>query len=258
MSTEPPPKCTSNIKVALLKAFAIVPQGERAAAMRLAAEVLAENSQQPRPITEEDCYDILASPVPRPFSIGTTLPQSLRVIIDETAGLFTEQPRRSLTESKLVETAEEREDREKHLILPGGLKVLRFAAEPYSAFYPHLWMGHNIESWLRVWEKFLAGHQIPDIHTLKLRRLESGIKAWFQLIEGSRELTGPQVAIFYSLIDPLIEVMLLIKCQGRPAVTTLTFAAAVECRRHANKPLDYFADISTARVATEAPKCFRF
>ena len=183
------------------------------------------------------------------------------MIIEETAGLFIEQARRTPNEnqaSRLVETTEEREDREKHLVLPGGLKVLRVASEPYSVFYPHLWIGQTVESWMRIWSVFLNGHQIPDIHNLKLRRYLSGVTAWFQLTEGAQNLTAAQVTIFFTLIDPLIEVMLLIKCTGRPAVTTLTFAAAVEFRRHSNKQLDYFADITTARAATDPPKNFRF
>ena len=58
--------------------------------------------------------------------------------------------------------------------------------------------------------------------------------------------------IFYTFVDLMAELYLLTKSAGnRPSIATLNFSAAVECRRHGARPLDYFADLASAHVPTE-------
>lgn len=250
-------KCPSTIKLALLKAVLDAPADKRADTIRLAAEVLAEATSQQPPVTDEDCLDVLGSAVPRPFPIGGVLPQAVRSVIDESLSLFREC-HRTIATPTATETPEEREDREKSIILPSGIKVQKTATEPYTIFYPHLWLGVDVEVWFRNFATFTANHTIPDIHSMKLRRCEQGIRAWFTLIanvKNAQEFAPAHITIFYSFIDIIVELLLLIKHSGhRPSAPTLTFAASVELRRHSNRALDYFIDYSTARNAVEPPK----
>ena len=246
---QPPLICTSTIKLALLKEFASAPQEKRDEAICLAAAVMAENSSQPLPNTLDECFNTLARPVPRPFTIGTILPIEVRSVIKETLTIFVKH---ATPMPQLLQTAE-LEERERTVTLPGGIRVPKTAPEPYCIFYPHLWQRTQVEQWFRHWAGLLAGTTVADIHLFKMRRLEQGVRAWFESL--TSDLTQQQVAIFFTMVDLLAELFLLIKgANNRPSIATLNFSAAVEGRRHGARPLDYFADLASARVATELPK----
>lgn len=252
MSVEPPP-FTSTIKMAILKELNVVPEEHRQAALRLAGEVMAENTNQTIPRDEESSFAVLAKPIPRPFSLGSILPAEVTRVLREVSTLFSPSRERLVPSADL--TPEEREDREKNILLPGGRKAPKVVPPPYSLFYPHMWMGKNFDEWARLWQQLIAGHAIADIHLLKYRRCESAVGAWFSAFAKASSLTPEATTIWFALVDVLAEVYLLTKHSGpRPSVATLNFAALVEGRIHASKALDYYSDLNQARVASEPPK----
>lgn len=121
--------CTSTIKLALLKEFAGAPQEKRDEAIQLAASVMAENSAQPLPNTLDDCFNTLARPVPRPFTIGSVLPNEVRSVIKETLTIFI--PHQQHAQVVVQSTVEEREERERNITLAGGVRVPKTAPEPH-------------------------------------------------------------------------------------------------------------------------------
>lgn len=246
------PVCTSTIKLAILKEFTTVPPDRRPEAIKLAAQVMAENSNQPLPPDDEQSFlDVIARPIPRPFTLGSKLPIEVRNILREASLLFAPHAATAAVE---VATAEERDDRERNTTLPGNIKVPRTVPPPWNVFYPHMWMGRTFEEWARNWTVLITGHPVPDVHVLKLRRCEAALSSWFAIF-ANQPLQEHSVIIFLSLADVLAEVFLLLKYSGpRPSVATLTFAAAIENRRQTGKVLDYFTDINSARAAIEIPK----
>ena len=252
--------CTSTIKLAILKEFGDLAEDQKSAAMKLAAEILAETLNVDPPTTLDEIFNILARPVERPFTLSGVLPSELRSLIKETVSVFAPTRRKNEENPSLAPllTEAEKEDRERYLTLPGGLKVPKTATEPYIIFYPHFWVGpeaQGAEVWLRIWRGFISVQSLPDIHQMRHRRAETGMQSWFSLVKTINALNAPLVDMFYGFVDILVEILLLSRAPaGKHSIQTLTFWSNVETKRHSHKPLDYYSDINMARSALESPK----
>ena len=257
MSTAPTPEppYTSTMKMAIMKELNVVPEEHRSEALKLAAEVMAENTNQPLPENDEHSFfSALARPIGRPFTLGSSLPTEVLRVLREVCVIFVPRDAAKARDAALLLSIEEKDDREKNLVLPGGRKVPKVVLPPYTLFYPHMWMEKGYEEWIRGWAQLISGTQVPDIHVLKLRRCESMAQAWFKVF-AKAPLSEEAVTLWFGWIDILVEVYLLMKYTGpKPSCSTLTFAALLEGRIHSGKPLDYYADILASRNAMEAPK----
>ena len=249
-------ECTSTMKLAIMKELVQIPNDQRAAALRLAAEVMAEQTGQalPNNADEQAQLNVISRPIPRPFSIATPLPMEVRTILREATILFVPHSFSAPSRETTQLTVEEKEDRERNVNLKGNIKVPKFVHHPYSLFYPHMWENKTFEEWFLQWTSLITGHPVPDVHILKVRRLEGAMRSWFSLFS-KKPLDADSVQMFFCIVDILGEVFLLLKYTGpRPSIATLTFSAALEARRHSGKAYDYFADLNTARSAVELPK----
>lgn len=257
MSTATTPELpyTSTMKMAILKELNVVPEEHRSAALKLAAEVMAENTNQPLPEDDEhSLFSTLGRPIGRPFTLGSSLPPEVLRVLREVCVIFVPHDAAKAPRDAPLLSIEEKDDREKNIVLPGGRKVPKLVLQPYALFYPHMWLEKGYEEWIRGWMHMIAGTNVPDIHVLKLRRCEAMAQAWFKVF-AKAPLTEEAVTFWFGWVDILVEVYLLMKYTGhKPSSATLTFAALLEGRIHSGKPLDYYADILASRNAVEVPK----
>ena len=194
------PACTSTMKLTILKEFTTVPPELRPEAIKLAAQVMAENSNQPLPPDDEQSLlDVIARPIPRPFTLGCKLPLDVRNVLRETCILFAPH---AVAQTEVATSAEEKE---RNITLPGNIKVPRHVPQPWCAFYPHTWVGRTFEEWSRAWTVLATGHPVPDIHVLKLTRCEAALSAWFALF-ANQPLQEHAIVMFLSLVDILGEI----------------------------------------------------
>lgn len=258
-------------QVRLMRELKNVPEQHRLSTLTLVAQCVAESAGKPIPddgIPLTRALAVLGEYVP-PGTIATPLPNQVRIAFNEVilslGFAATTSSLETTAGTMVVETSTEKEARERTVSV-GGIKFLKSVERPYTALYPHYWLGGGVSfiEWKTTWNDFAApATKTPDHCRFKNRQLFLLMEQWF----AGNQSTPPTVEAcpshvvraFNCIVQMLLEIHLVsgVSLAGTATAATATFAALLEERAHGSQAINYFDDLKKACEAKEPRKLFR-